>query len=197
MLPIGRGYKPAKVKTGASSPFILRISFAIQLLLSTTVTRPSTQCNEAVAASAHSKLHLLPPLLATLVAAQGAVLKYPPPKSTFSPGSSFVVEVDRPNSLTNSREVSVAIGLLSCVNKAPAGTCDGIDNSEEFGSVLYAGPYDPKLAPGTGSLVQNYTVTVPDGFQAGPAVLGVAHFNLVGALFIPSLQILNETVFIQ
>ena len=74
----------------------------------------------------------------------------------------------------------MAIGLLSCAGRAPPGTCDGIDPAQEFGSVLFAGPYDPVLVPGTGTLAQNYTVAVPGEFQAGPAVLAVAHFNLVG-----------------
>ncbi|RDX50202.1 hypothetical protein OH76DRAFT_1349136 [Lentinus brumalis] len=119
-------------------------------------------------------------LLATLVAAQNAVIHAPPPQTTFSRGQSFTVEVDRPNSLTNSREVSVAIGLITCAGRAPSGTCDGFSTAEQFGTVLFAGPYNPVLAPGTGSLVQNYTVTVPEDFQVGPAALSVAHFNLVG-----------------
>lgn len=35
-------------------------------------------------------------LLATLAAAQNAVIRAPPAQSTFHPGQSFVVEVDRP-----------------------------------------------------------------------------------------------------
>ncbi|KAI0769939.1 hypothetical protein C8Q74DRAFT_1369185 [Fomes fomentarius] len=134
---------------------------------------------------------------ASLVAAQNAVIAQPPPGTHLSPGQSFVVEVDRPNSLSNSLEVSVAIGLISCKGIAPPGTCDGVDTSQRFGQILFAGPYSPQLAAGKGALVQNYTVTVPDGFQTGPAILSVAHFNLVGALFFPSLQVLNETVLIQ
>lgn len=138
---------------------------------------------------------------ASLVAAQNAVIAQPPPGTHLSPGESFVVEVDRPvrcsrptsryqsgshpytlpqNSLSNSLEVSVAIGLISCKGIAPPGTCDGVDTSERFGHILLAGPYNPQLAAGKGALVQNYTVTVPDGFQTGPAILSVAHFNLVG-----------------
>ncbi|KAI0695760.1 hypothetical protein C8T65DRAFT_833018 [Cerioporus squamosus] len=136
-------------------------------------------------------------LLATLAATQNAVIRAPPPQTTLSPGQSFIVEVDRPNSLTNSLEVSVGIGLITCNGRAPQGTCDGFSTTEQFGTVLFAGPYNPVLAPGTGALVQNYTVTVPGDFQKGPAALSVAHFNLVGALFFPSLEVLNETVIIQ
>ncbi|RPD62839.1 hypothetical protein L227DRAFT_573357 [Lentinus tigrinus ALCF2SS1-6] len=136
-------------------------------------------------------------LLSSLAAAQNVVIHAPPPHTTLSPGQSFTVEVDRPNSLTNSLEVLVGIGLISCVGRAPPGTCDGFSTTEQFGTVLFAGPYNPVLAPGTGALVQNYTVTVPSDFQKGPAALSVAHFNFVGALFFPSLEVLNETVIIQ
>ena len=69
---------------------------------------------------------------------------------------------------------------MTCVGRAPAGTCEGFSTAQQFGTVLFAGPYNPKLPPGSTTLVQNYTVTVPDDFQTGPAALSVAHFNLVG-----------------
>ena len=74
----------------------------------------------------------------------------------------------------------MAIGLITCVGRAPSGTCEGFSTAEQFGSVLFAGPYTPHLPPGSTTLVQNFTVTVPNDFQAGPAALSVAHFNLVG-----------------
>ncbi|KAM5538613.1 hypothetical protein V8D89_007642 [Ganoderma adspersum] len=137
-------------------------------------------------------------LLAGIAAAQNVAIGAPPPNSTFSPGDQFVVEVNKPDSLTNSRDVSVAIGLLSCVGQAPAGTCDGIDPTQELGTVLFAGPYAPQAAvPGGTTLVQNYTVTIPSDFPSGPALLSVPHFVLVGALFFPSLDDPSETIFIQ
>ncbi|KAI1794784.1 hypothetical protein LXA43DRAFT_1058811 [Ganoderma leucocontextum] len=133
-------------------------------------------------------------LLAGVAAGQTVVIGAPPPNSTFSPGDQVVVAVNKPNSLTNSRDVSVAIGLLSC---APAGTCDGIDPTQELGSVLFAGPYAPQAVPGSTTLVQNYTVTIPSDFPSGPALLSVPHFVLVGALFFPLLDDPSETIFIQ
>ncbi|KAJ8462085.1 hypothetical protein ONZ51_g11132 [Trametes cubensis] len=135
--------------------------------------------------------------LVSFVAAQGVLIKAPPPLSTFAPGDSFVVDVDRPDTLTGSQEVSVAIGLLSCVGEAPAGTCDGIDTSLEIGTVLYAGPYTPQIRPGGDDLFQNFTVTVPEGFTTGPAALSVAHFFLDGARAWPVVEVKNETVFIN
>ncbi|KAI1794785.1 hypothetical protein LXA43DRAFT_86793 [Ganoderma leucocontextum] len=136
-------------------------------------------------------------LLSALSVAQNAFIYTPPPRSTFAPGESFVVDIDRPDTLTNSRDVSVAIGLLSCVGRAPPGTCDGIDSAWQMGDILYAGPYTPLVPPDGANAYENFTVTVPADFQPGPAVLAVAHFTLVGALFWPSLEVLNETVFIE
>ncbi|PIL22940.1 hypothetical protein GSI_15636 [Ganoderma sinense ZZ0214-1] len=136
-------------------------------------------------------------LLSALSTAQNVFIYAPPPQSTFAPGESFVVDIDRPDTLTGSRDVSVAIGLLSCASRgAPAGTCDGIDSAWMMGDILYAGPYAP-VAPTGGNANQNFTVTVPADFELGPAVLAVAHFTLVGELFWPSLEVLNETVYIQ
>ena len=85
------------------------------------------------------------------------------------------------DSLTGSRDVSVAIGLLSCADRAPPGTsgCDGIDSAWMMGDILSAGAYAP-VAPTGGNAFENFTVTVPADFQPGPAVLAVAHFALVG-----------------
>ncbi|KAL1950814.1 hypothetical protein VTO73DRAFT_5938 [Trametes versicolor] len=135
--------------------------------------------------------------LASLAAAQMAVIRAPPAQSTFAPGEQFIVDVDRPDTLTGSQEVSVAIGLLSCVGRAPPGTCDGIDFTEQIGTALYAGPYAPQLRPGGSDLFENFTVTVPEGFPSGAASLVVAHFSLVGALNWPTLEVLNETVHIS
>ena len=67
------------------------------------------------------------------------------------------------------------------MGQAPAGTCDGIDPTQELGTVLFAGPYAPQAAtPGGTTLVQNYTVTIPSDFPSGPALLSVPHFVLVG-----------------
>ncbi|KAI8983187.1 hypothetical protein BD414DRAFT_490202 [Trametes punicea] len=137
--------------------------------------------------------------LASFAAAQGVVIRAPPPQSTFAPGDTFVVDVDRPDTLTGSQEVSVAIGLLSCSEQRqdPSATCAGIDTANEIGTVLYAGPYAPQLRPGGSDLFQNFTVRVPDDFSAGWAALSVAHFSLVGAAAWPVLEVLNETVYIN
>ncbi|TBU42877.1 hypothetical protein BD309DRAFT_991377 [Dichomitus squalens] len=130
------------------------------------------------------------------VAAQGVKIVAPAANTTLTLGETFVIDVERPDSLTGSRDVSVAIGLLSCVDRAPSGTCDDIDSAWMMGDILYAGPYHPVAPVGTNEY-ENFTVTVPGDFQPGPAVLAVAHFALVGELFWPYLEVLNETIFIE
>ncbi|EJF56659.1 hypothetical protein DICSQDRAFT_71036 [Dichomitus squalens LYAD-421 SS1] len=130
------------------------------------------------------------------VAAQGVKIVAPAANTTLTLGETFVIDVERPDSLTGSRDVSVAIGLLSCVDRAPSGTCDDIDSAWMMGDILYAGPYHPVAPVGTNEY-ENFTVTVPGDFQLGPAVLAVAHFALVGELFWPYLEVLNETIFIE
>ncbi|KAI9068151.1 hypothetical protein FKP32DRAFT_1562309 [Trametes sanguinea] len=136
--------------------------------------------------------------IASLAAAQHVEIRSPAPGSTFAPGDQFVVDIDRPDSLTPSKELSVAIALLSCSHEKgdPNATCDGIDTTQELGSVLYAGPYTPQVRPGGDDLFQNFTVQVPADFPAGAAALSVAHFALVGAVSWPMLQVVNETVYI-
>ncbi|KAI0669155.1 hypothetical protein C8Q78DRAFT_1080453 [Trametes maxima] len=142
------------------------------------------------------KAFVLLSAFASLAAAQMVVILSPAPQSTLAPGDQFVVDVDRPDTLTPSQEVSVAIGLLSCAGIAPPGTCDGVDSTEELGRVLFAGPYTPQLRPGGSDLFQNFTVTVPDNFPSGAAALSVAHFSLVGAGLSPILEVPSETVII-
>ncbi|KAI8970727.1 hypothetical protein BD414DRAFT_510689 [Trametes punicea] len=135
-------------------------------------------------------------LLASLAVGQKASILSPAPESRFLPGDSFVVDVDRAASTSTVQEVSVAIGLLSCAEMSPTGSCDVIDTSQGIGTVLYSGPYSPVQRTGGTDLSQNFTVTVPSDFPAGAAALSVAHFSLIGAWAWPTLEVLNETIII-
>ncbi|KAI0632536.1 hypothetical protein C8Q77DRAFT_1060575 [Trametes polyzona] len=128
--------------------------------------------------------------------AQNVVIAAPAPFTTVSAGESIVVDVDRVPSLTGSRDVAVAIGIRTCVGLAPTGTCDRIDTSEDLGTPLFSGLYDPQpVGNGHSDLFQNYTVTIPDFLPEGPAVLSVAHFGLVIDI-VPFLEVVNTTVII-
>ncbi|RPD62843.1 hypothetical protein L227DRAFT_573361 [Lentinus tigrinus ALCF2SS1-6] len=120
--------------------------------------------------------------LAASAAAQSVIIASPIANSTLLPGETFVVDVDRPDTLTGSQEVAIAIGLLSCVGLAPRspGTCDGVNTTGNIGRVLFSGTYAPTLVGhGHADLAQNFSVQVPGNFPIGPAILSVAHFALV------------------
>ncbi|KAF9058772.1 hypothetical protein BDP27DRAFT_1240304 [Rhodocollybia butyracea] len=128
----------------------------------------------------------------TSVLAQSARIGAPSNATEVAAGSSFVMMVERPDTLTGSQEIALIIGLASCTN------CPGPSKSLELLCVifLYNGGFDPE--PGTGSLPphQNFTLTVPSTFPQGPAQLGVAHFALVGASPQPFLETFSTTLII-
>ncbi|KAI0632538.1 hypothetical protein C8Q77DRAFT_1218871 [Trametes polyzona] len=128
--------------------------------------------------------------LSTVAAAQSVFFAAPAPHTTVSPGDKFVVDIERVDNLILSTDVSVAIGLLSC----PGGTdgCTDIDglSSSSIGTVLFSGPYAPHTTPGQIGFSQNFTVEVPEAFAAGPALLSVAHFFLLGSSVSDALHFL-------
>lgn len=67
----------------------------------------------------------------------------------------------------------MAIGLQSC-EEAPT-NCP--TSKQVFGAVLASGLWNPTKTP---PVFQNFTVTVPSPFPAGPAKLNVAYFTLIG-----------------
>ena len=78
--------------------------------------------------------------------------------------------------LQGSQEVGLAIGLFSCPNQTPCKPA-----SEEMGSVLFRGMYNPKLHEMPGRPYQNFTVTIPpEYFLQGRALLTVTRFHLIG-----------------
>ncbi|KAJ5923597.1 hypothetical protein N7454_008842 [Penicillium verhagenii] len=128
---------------------------------------------------------------AGLALAQNAVIGLPTADQTVAPGSDIVVQVQRPNSLTGSEEMAVAIGLVSC----PSGTCQPASNI--MGSIVYNGLFNPVYHEAYLPPYENFTVTVPSSFAAGQAQVNVAHATLVGAGPYPDLETLNQTIIIS
>ncbi|KAE9405576.1 hypothetical protein BT96DRAFT_934816 [Gymnopus androsaceus JB14] len=128
----------------------------------------------------------------TAVVAQSAHIGAPADMAEVA--GSFTAMIEVPDSLTSVTEVALVIALLSCASAS----CPG--PSEELGTVLYDGPFSPVFTtePGTTTLPphQNFTLTVPESFAAGPAQLGVAHFSLIGASVVPFFETLNTTIVI-
>ncbi|KAK7681673.1 hypothetical protein QCA50_015407 [Cerrena zonata] len=131
--------------------------------------------------------------LATSALAQRIAIGIPTDRQEIPAGSNFTVEVDRPNSLTGSTEVAIAIGLASC-SRFPGGSCASLDPSELLGTILYAGPYSPQLSNSSKPPHQNFTVTIPNDFPHGDASFTVSHFSLVGAGPFAFFETQNTTV---
>ncbi|KAJ3777159.1 hypothetical protein FB446DRAFT_718867 [Lentinula raphanica] len=135
-------------------------------------------------------------LATTAAMAQNAYILSPEDLTQVSAGSSFNVSIGQPDSNSSWKNVAIVIALLNC-NEYSSG-CMG--PAEELGTVLYSGPYDPQFTnePGTGGLPphENFTLTIPSDFEKGQSQLGVALFDLVGALLFPSLQTFNTTIIV-
>ncbi|KAI0647294.1 hypothetical protein C8Q79DRAFT_1000244 [Trametes meyenii] len=129
----------------------------------------------------------------TAASAQSVTILAPMANASLSPGNTFVVDVDKPDTLSPSYDVSVAIGLQSCASTS----CTTLASSGILGNMLFAGGFSPQLRPNSSHVFQNFSVQVPSTFQRGPAVLTVAHFYLLGAGATPAIETLNTTVVIQ
>ncbi|KAF3389484.1 hypothetical protein F1880_003470 [Penicillium rolfsii] len=127
-------------------------------------------------------------LFAGAAMAQNAGIGLPTADQKLTKGSDIVVQVQRPNSLTGSTEMAVAIGISSCTN----GPC--IPSDEFMGTILYNGGFKPEYHETSLPPYENFTVTVPSSFAAGNAQINVAHAALVGASQYPFLETLNRTV---
>ncbi|KAG2127324.1 hypothetical protein BD769DRAFT_1387796 [Suillus cothurnatus] len=115
-------------------------------------------------------------LMVASICAQNAYISLPAPGSNITAGTNFTVQISLPDVLSN-------------WNCFPV--------SEAMGTVLYAGPFNPQLAPGVyDPLNENFSVHIPVFFPTGQAQLGLAHFDLVGANNFPFLQLVNETVYV-
>ncbi|KZT18388.1 hypothetical protein NEOLEDRAFT_1143461 [Neolentinus lepideus HHB14362 ss-1] len=126
--------------------------------------------------------------------AQSVAIGYPSAGSTISSSSNFTVEVDRPNSLTGSTEISVIISLRPCTTSSGSIVC--ASPTEEMGTVLYNGGYNPQYSD-TGEEKpphQNFSVAVPQGLEAGYALLSVGHVALVGAGNSPMFEVVYVDV---
>ncbi|KAF9565783.1 hypothetical protein CPC08DRAFT_159254 [Agrocybe pediades] len=127
--------------------------------------------------SVPSALSLL--IIAQIVVSQSVEIGAPANHTSVRAGSYLVVEVDRPDTLTPSIEVAVAIGVASCSQ----GLCSLPSNEPVLGTTLYNGPYHPEFNPEYDGKPphQNFSVVIPETFPKGPARLVLLHVALVGA----------------
>ncbi|KAI0772276.1 hypothetical protein BC629DRAFT_1595481 [Irpex lacteus] len=133
------------------------------------------------------------------VFAQNAHVALPAQGSDVTRGTNITVQVTKPNSLTGSTSVGVALGLRSCPSSSSNATssspsCQEFSSSDIFGYVLYSGAFNPAYHEPSLPPYENFTVYVPAGFGQGDAVLSVAHLVLVGAGPEAILDVSNTTV---
>ncbi|KAL6232793.1 hypothetical protein BDW75DRAFT_242630 [Aspergillus navahoensis] len=126
--------------------------------------------------------------LAATALAQSAGLQLPG-GTKLTAGSDVIVQVTRPNSLTGSTELAVAIGLQSCPNT------ECIPAVEMLGTAqLFHGDFNPQYHEYYLPPYENFTVTIPESTAKGKAVVAVAHAALVGASNMPLFEVLTSTV---
>jgi hypothetical protein len=113
-------------------------------------------------------------LFAGSALAQNAGIGLPTAGQKLTKGSDIVVQVQRPNSLTGSTEMAVAIGISSCATRP----CNPPD--EFMGTILYNGAFKPEYHETSLPPYENFTVTVPSDFAVGNAQINVAHATLIG-----------------
>ena len=73
--------------------------------------------------------------------AQSITIFSPEPNQSLSPGSSFLVVLDSSDGLTGFKDVSVAIGMLTC--GVDAGSCSN-STTPMVGTLLYSGNFSPQ-----------------------------------------------------
>ncbi|KAK2465748.1 hypothetical protein APHAL10511_002292 [Amanita phalloides] len=128
-------------------------------------------------------------VLTAVSIAQSIVIGAPQPSTTVTVGQSFNVQIQKPDTLTNSPEIALVIAIASCASSP----C--LTPQEGLGTLLYNGSFNPQFQQGS-SLppLQNFYVTVPNDFPTGAAQLNVANFELIGAELYPNLQLLDTAI---
>ncbi|KLO10764.1 hypothetical protein SCHPADRAFT_906568 [Schizopora paradoxa] len=115
--------------------------------------------------------------LAASAFAQGIAIFSPAAGQNITAGNGVEVVVQKPDSLTGSTDIGVAVLIQHCTQNP----CE--DVSQDLGTVFYAGAFTPTRQQGVadGQPAQQFFASVPQSFPKGPAVLSVPHSVLVGA----------------
>ncbi|KAH9925403.1 uncharacterized protein BXZ73DRAFT_79062 [Epithele typhae] len=133
---------------------------------------------------------------AAAAAAQRIAIGAPASMSTVAAGSNITVEVDKPNSLSGSTEVGLAIGVLPC-GSSP---CSSINVTQFLGNIVYSGSFDPQYDSSDPSKppFQNFSIEIPSTATSGQQLsIGVVHLSIVGASGTPFTEVVNTTVVVQ
>ncbi|OQE46290.1 hypothetical protein PENCOP_c001G01811 [Penicillium coprophilum] len=129
-------------------------------------------------------------LFIAVTIAQRAAIGLPTKDQRIISGKEIVVQVQRPNSLSPSKEMGVTIGLSSC-KSSPCRDAD-----EVLGTILYNGRFNPLGHESSLPPYENFTITVPASATLGKSQINVAHAALIGAGPSAFLESLNQTVYV-
>ncbi|KAJ5584280.1 uncharacterized protein N7459_004080 [Penicillium hispanicum] len=135
------------------------------------------------------KLNLSLVAFASVALAQGADIGLPTKGQTVPAGQDVIVQVQRVDTLTNSNELAVAIGISSCAKGC-------LSAMKDMGTLLFNGTFEPAFHEAGPPPYQNYSVTIPSDFTKGAAQINVAHATLVGALLYPMIEGLNQSIIV-
>jgi len=124
------------------------------------------------------------------VLAQNVGIAEPKAGQVFKRGKQFKTEIELFPGSSSAKQVSIAIGIRHCLGSGPTCNPDIV-----LGSLLFSGPFKP--GGSSDVLTETFHFTLPWDFQKGLAELTVAHFYLVGAEFIPVIDIKNTTVTVK
>ncbi|KAK7444003.1 hypothetical protein VKT23_015400 [Stygiomarasmius scandens] len=118
--------------------------------------------------------------------AQRANIGSPTNSAVIPAGSNMTIRVDRPDSLSGSKEVAIVMGLVFCPN--PEFPCSPPEDG--MGFILYDGSFNPQFSVPSGPLPphENFTVSIPNTTAKGNAQLQFLHVSLIGAGLAPFLE---------
>ncbi|KAJ8584198.1 hypothetical protein M405DRAFT_712041, partial [Rhizopogon salebrosus TDB-379] len=97
---------------------------------------------------------------------QNAYINEPVPGSSIAAGANFTVQIGLSDTLTGTEEIAIVIGIQSC----PSGSC--LPVSEDLGTVLYEGPFNPQFGSGADDPYEDFSVQLSTSFPTGQAQLG-------------------------
>lgn len=139
-------------------------------------------------------LALISVLASAIVSVLGQTIEIGAPAAgtVLYPGQNFTAQIILPVSPRNEashsyllnliRQISMAdvvqVGIALALNDCPNGVCNAQPDCPLY-YPLYVGPWTPNTS-GRGGYYQNFTLKVPDGMPAGPAVFTLVHFGLMG-----------------
>ncbi|KAK2465746.1 hypothetical protein APHAL10511_002290 [Amanita phalloides] len=126
-------------------------------------------------------------ILVAVSLGQSVQIGVPKSGATIPAGRPFTVQIQKPDTITGSEELFLAISVASC----PCG-----NPQDSFaGAILYNGTFNPQFHDGIPPPpFQDFYLTIPSDFPKGAAQINVLNLELVADAMYPMLQFLNTSI---